>query len=146
MRILGIDFGDRHLGLALSDSLQMTAQPLGTYQFKDDKEKNLKYFQGLVRRHEIIEIVIGLPLRMNGSPGTRAQKTKEFARWLEARLKLPVVLWDERLTTHQALGVIRELKVKLKNKKSVEDQVSATIILLSYLERKRADTHAPQNH
>ncbi|MGB8952727.1 MAG: Holliday junction resolvase RuvX [Candidatus Aminicenantales bacterium] len=142
MRILGIDYGDRHLGLALSDKLQLTAQPLGTYTLKARMEENQKYFQELVVRHEVAEIVVGLPLRMNGSAGTRVQKTKEFVRWLEHTLKLPVILWDERLSTQQALGLIREQKVKPKNKKSIEDQISATIILLGYLESKGANAQA----
>ena len=146
MRILGIDFGDRNIGLALSDSLWLTAQPLGTYQFRDREDADKKFFGDLVRKHEIGEIVCGVPLRMDGSSGTRAEKTRAFARWLEQAVGVPVRLWDERLTTHQAIQVMHEQKVKLSAKKSVVNQISATIILQTYLDSQRADAHVSENH
>ncbi len=146
MRILGIDFGDRNIGLALSDSLRLTAQPLGTYQFRDREDADKKFFGDLVRKHEIGEIVCGVPLRMDGSSGTRAEKTRAFARWLEQAVGVPVRFWDERLTTHQATHVMHEQKVKLSAKKSVVNQISATIILQTYLDSQRADAHVSENH
>lgn len=141
MRILGIDFGDSHIGLALSDKLLLTAQPLGTYR-SQSKEEDKKYFKELVAKYEIGEIVLGLPLRMDGSPGTRVEKTKEFAGWLEKILKIPIIFWDERLTTKQALRILSQQKIKAKRKKSLEDQIAASIILSSYLESKRIKNHA----
>ncbi|MCX6577471.1 MAG: Holliday junction resolvase RuvX [Candidatus Aminicenantes bacterium] len=146
MRILGIDFGDRNIGLALSDSLRLTAQPLGTYQFRDREDADKKFFGDLVRKHEIGEIVCGIPLRMDGSSGTRAEKTRVFARWLEQAVGVPVRFWDERLTTRQAIHVMHEQKVKLSAKKSVVNQISATIILQTYLDSQRADAHVSENH
>jgi len=144
MRILGIDFGDRNIGLALSDRLLFTAQPFGTYRLAGEKE-NAAYFRELVAQQEVGEIVVGLPLRMDGSSGTRADKTREFAAWLEKTVGRPVSFWDERLTTFQARGIMNEQRVKTRAKKGVEHQISATIILLGYLERKRSDSHAPQD-
>jgi putative Holliday junction resolvase len=146
MRILGIDFGDRNIGLALSDSLRLTAQPLGLYQFRDREDAEKKFFGDLIRKHEIGEIVCGIPLRMDGSSGTRAEKTRAFARWLEKAVGVPVRLWDERLTTRQAIHVMHEQKVKLSAKKSVVNQISATIILQTYLDSQRADAHVSENH
>ena len=137
MRILGIDFGDRSLGLAVSDPLFLTAQALGRYRIQD-KEKDRKYFQELVSRYEIGEIVVGLPLRMDGSSGTRVEKTKKFARWLEKALNLPVTFWDERLTTRQALKIISGQKTDFRKKKILKDQISASLILSGYLESKKA--------
>jgi putative Holliday junction resolvase len=145
MRILGIDFGDKKCGLALSDKLFIIAQALGSYRPKSQKEDE-KYFKELVSKYEIGEIVIGLPLRMDGSPGTRVEKTKKFANWLESTLGLPVILWDERLTTKQALKILQQQKIRNKKKKALEDQISAALILSSYLERKRAERHGSQNH
>jgi putative Holliday junction resolvase len=145
MRILGIDFGDKKCGLALSDKLFITAQTLGLYRPKSQEEDE-KYFKELVSKYEIGEIVIGLPLRMDGSPGTRVEKTKKFANWLESTLGLPVILWDERLTTKQALKILQQQKIRNKKKKTIEDQISAALILSSYLERKRAEHHGSQNH
>jgi len=145
MRILGIDFGDRSLGLAVSDPLFLTAQGLGRYRTQN-KEKDKKYFLELVSQYEIGEIVIGLPLRMDGSSGTRVEKTKKFARWLEKILSLPVTFWDERLTTHQALKIISEQKTDFRKKKTLKDQISASLILSSYLESKKAQDDDTQSH
>lgn len=144
MRILGLDYGDRHIGLALSDPLELTAQPLGQIILAGEAEDK-RYFADLVRKHEVKEIVVGLPLRMNGSSGTRAKKTHEFAVWLEKAVGLPVTLWDERLTTQQAAGIMKEQKMHWKTKKKVEHQISATLILQSYLDHLRLDRHAPQD-
>ena len=136
MRVLGIDFGDSNIGLAVSDKLLLTAQALNRYR-KKSKEEDKKYFKELVSKYEIGEIVIGLPLRMDGSPGTRVEKTKKFARWLENILHLPIIFWDERLTTQQAIKILSQQKIKNRRKKILKDQISAIIILSSYLESKR---------
>jgi putative Holliday junction resolvase len=143
MRILGIDFGDRNIGLAVSDALLLTAQAIGRYRIQN-KEEDKKYFLELVSKYEISEIVIGLPLRMDGSPGTRVEKTKKFARWLERTLNLPIVFWDERLTTQQALKILSQQKIHFRKKKSLKDQISASLILSSYLESKKAKHHDAQ--
>jgi putative Holliday junction resolvase len=142
MRILGIDHGDRNVGLALSDPLHLTAQPMGQYILRSEPE-NREYFCGLVKQHEVGRIVIGFPLRMDGSQGTRAQKTQEFAAWLGTACGLPVELWDERLTTQQAVGIMQEQRVRSRDKKLVEHQISASIILQGYLDHRRFQGHAP---
>jgi len=145
MRILGVDFGDKNIGLAVSDKLLITAQALGSYRVKNEEEDK-KYFKDLVSKYEIEEIVIGLPLRMDGTPGTRVQKTQKFASWLENVLKLPIVLWDERLTTKQALNILNQQKISGKKKKKLKDQISAAIILSVYLESKRKKSNAHKHH
>lgn len=145
MRILGIDFGDRSIGLAVSDTLHITAQAIGCYRIQSKKD-NKEYFQELVSKYEIGEIVIGLPLRMDGSPGTRVEKTKKFARWLEMTLNLPIVFWDERLTTQEALKMLRGQKINYRKKKILKDQISASLILSSYLENKKTKHHDTQGH
>ncbi|MCK4430805.1 MAG: Holliday junction resolvase RuvX [Candidatus Aminicenantes bacterium] len=145
MRILGVDFGDKNIGLAVSDKLLITAQALGSYRVKNEEEDK-KYFKDLVSKYEIEEIVIGLPLRMDGTPGTRVQKTQKFASWLENVLKLPIVLWDERLTTKQALDILNQQKISGKKKKKLKDQISAAIILSVYLESKRKKSNAHKHH
>jgi putative Holliday junction resolvase len=145
MRILGVDFGDRNVGLALSDVLGFTAQPFNTYRLTDRDDADRRFFRDLVAKQAISEIVVGFPLRMDGTPGTRAEKTRAFARWLEKTVGLAVVFWDERLTTHQARQIVHEQKVRIKAKKSVINQISAAIILQSYLDRKRSDAHNHQD-
>jgi len=142
MRVLGIDYGDRHIGLALSDPLLITAQPLGSYELTGHEKTDRGYFQDLVSRHDIQEIVVGDPLRMDGSLGTRSEKTRVFAAWLKKAVGKPVVFMDERLTTVQAGHILREENVRGRAKKSREDQVSAVIILSTYLERRRSRNDA----
>lgn len=145
MRILGIDFGERRIGLAVSDKLCLTAQGIGHHLVKNKREDK-KFFRELALKYDIEEIVIGFPLRMNGTEGTRAEKTKEFARWLEKSLKIPITFWDERLTTQEASRILRQQKIKEKTKKGLRDQISAIIILASYLEHKRSKSHASPRH
>jgi putative Holliday junction resolvase len=145
MRVLGIDYGDRHIGLALSDVLLITAQPFGTYLLTGREREDRKYFQDLVTRHDIQEIVIGEPLRMDGTAGTRVEKTRRFAAWLEKAVGKPVIFIDERLTTREALGLLRDRNLRGREKKEREDQIAAVIILSTYLERKRDEPHVPQD-
>lgn len=145
MRILGIDYGDRSIGLALSDKLRITAQAIGRYEIKNRK-KDAQYFKGLVKQNQVSKIVIGLPLQMDGSEGPRAEKTREFARWMEKTLGIPIVFWDERLTTKQALQVLHDQKIDGRKKKKLKDQVAATIILSDYLESEREASRVFENH
>ncbi|HVP89773.1 MAG TPA: Holliday junction resolvase RuvX [Terriglobales bacterium] len=137
MRVLGIDYGDRHVGLALSDTLLVTARPYGTYRLTGREPEDRKFFVGLVAREDVGEIVVGDPLRMDGTTGTRSEKTRLFAAWLGKAVGRPVALVDERLTTREALQFLRTSEVKGRAKKEAEDQVAAVIILSTYLERKR---------
>lgn len=146
MRVLGIDYGDRHLGLALSDPLLVTARPLGSYTLTGNEAADRRYFRELVYRHEVEEIVIGFPLRMDGSEGSRVEKTKQFAAWLEKAVGKRIVFMDERLTTRQAQGMMREEKKgPVRLKKEREDELSAVIILSTYLERKRSERDADED-
>jgi putative pre-16S rRNA nuclease len=145
MRILGIDYGDRHIGLALSDVLGVTAQPFGTYRLTGRDKDDRRFFQELVASRDVREIVVGEPLRMDGSSGSRAEKTRQFAAWLEKAVGLPVAFIDERLTTREALNVLREGRLRGREKKEREDQIAAVIILSTYLERRRSEARDRQD-
>ncbi len=144
MRVLGVDYGDRHVGLALSDPLLITAQPFGSYELTGRENVDRKYFQDLVAQHEVGEIVLGNPLRMDGSAGTRAEKTRVFAAWLEKSTGRRVLLLDERLTTRQALKTLDDEKLRGRKKKDWEDRIAAVIILSTYLESKRSAPDGPE--
>jgi putative Holliday junction resolvase len=144
MRVLGIDYGDRHIGLALSDPLLITAQPLGSYEPTGRERADRQYFRDLVAKHDVGEIVLGNPLRMDGTSGTRTEKTLAFAAWLEKAVGKPVVLLDERLTTRQALRTLGDEKLRGRKKKDWEDRIAAVIILSTYLERKRSAGDVPE--
>jgi len=140
MRVLGIDHGDKRVGLAVSDLLRITAHAIGFYKLKNKKE-DLGYFKSFVDEYQIKEIVVGLPLMMDGTKGTQAQKAEAFGEWLRRSLDLPVAFWDERLTTRQAFSILREQNIKHKAGKKYKDQLSASIMLSSYLEHKRSGSH-----
>ncbi|MCP2604622.1 Holliday junction resolvase RuvX [Candidatus Aminicenantes bacterium AH-873-B07] len=133
MRILGIDYGEKNIGLALSDELGIIVRPLGKYK-RRNKKKDKDYFLKLIKQHNIQQIVIGLPLRMDGSKGTQAHQVERFGNWLKEITQLPVNYWDERLSTKQAFDILKEHNIKYKKGKKLKDQISAVIILSSYLE------------
>lgn len=136
MRILGLDYGSRTVGVAVSDALLLTAQGVETIERKDENKlrKTCARIEELIKEYEVSKIVLGLPKNMNNSEGDRAEKTKEFKEMLERRTGLPVILWDERLTTVAAEQVLMESGVRRENRKAVIDQVAACLILQGYLD------------
>ncbi len=136
-RILALDFGLRNVGLAVSDALGVTAQGLPTYR-RSNKKNDLAHLRGLIRQYAIGEIVMGLPLRMSGSEGIQAEKVQEFARELRRKFKLPVHLFDERLTSVEANRVLRETDMSIRRRAEVVDQLAAVLILQSFLEFRRS--------
>ena len=123
MRILGLDYGSKTVGVAVCDPLGMTAQGVET----------LARIEALVEEYQVETIVLGYPKNMDDSIGERAQKTEEFRDMLVRRTGLPVVLWDERLTTIEANEILIESGVRREDRKKVIDKIAATLILQSYL-------------
>lgn len=136
-RILAIDFGARNMGLAVTDPLGVTAQGLPTYR-RSNKKTDFDYLRRLIKQYAIAEIVMGLPLRMSGDEGIQAEKVHAFADELRARFKLPVHLFDERLTSVEANRVLRETEMSGRRRAEVVDQLAAVLILQSFLEFRRA--------
>ena len=136
MRVLGLDFGSRTVGVAVSDALLLTAQGVETIERKDENKlrKTCARIEELVKQYEVTTIVLGLPKNMNNTEGDRVEKTKEFKEMLERRTGLSVVLWDERLTTVAAEQVLMESGVRRENRKAVIDKVAACFILQGYLD------------
>ena len=139
MRILGLDFGSRTVGVAVSDGLLLTAQGVETIERKDENKlrKTAARIEELVKEYEITTIVMGLPKNMNNTEGERVEKTKAFGEMLERRTGLPVVYWDERLTTVAAELVLIESGVRRENRKAVIDKIAACFILQGYLDHIR---------
>jgi putative holliday junction resolvase len=136
-RILAIDFGARNMGFAVSDELGVTAQGLPTYR-RSNKKNDFDHLRRLIRQYGISEIVMGLPLRMSGEEGIQAEKVHAFADELRARFKLPVHLFDERLTSVEANRVLRETEMSVKRRAEVVDQLAAGLILQSFLEFRKS--------
>ena len=136
MRILGLDFGSKTVGVAVSDGLLLTAQGVETIERKDENKlrKTCARIEELIAESEITEIVLGLPKNMNNTEGERVEKTKAFGEMLERRTGLPVHYWDERLTTVAAEQILMESGVRRENRKAVIDKVAAGLILQGYLD------------
>lgn len=136
MRILGLDYGSRTVGVAVSDPLLVTAQGVETITRREENKlrQTLARIEELCREQEAGRIVLGYPKNMNNTVGERAVKTEEFKKMLERRTGLPVILWDERLTTVSAERVLRESGVRRENRKEYIDKIAAVFILQSYLD------------
>ena len=135
MRILGLDYGSKTVGVAVCDPLGMTAQGVETITRKEENKlrKTLARSEALVEEYQVETIVLGYPKNMDDSIGERALKTEEFRNMLVRRTGLPVVLWDERLTTIEANEILIESGVRREDRKKVIDKIAATLILQSYL-------------
>ncbi len=138
MRIMGLDFGSKTVGVAISDSLLLTAQGKEIIRRKEENKlrQTLARIEELIVEYEVKEIVLGLPKHMNASEGVRAELTYEFKDKLERRTGLPVVLWDERLTTVAADRLLMEAGVRRENRKEYVDKIAASFILQSYLDSR----------
>lgn len=136
MRILGLDFGSKTVGVAVSDGLLLTAQGVETIERKDENKlrRTCARIEELIAEYGITEIVLGLPKNMNNTEGERVEKTKAFGEILERRTGLPVHYWDERLTTVAAEQILMESGVRRENRKTVIDKVAAGLILQGYLD------------
>ena len=136
MRILGLDYGSKTMGVAVSDPLGFTAQGVEIIRRKSENKmrQTLARIEELIAQYQVEEIVLGLPKNMNNTLGERAEACKDFADKLERRTGLPVVMWDERLSTVSAEHVLIESGVRRENRKAVIDKIAACVILQSYLD------------
>ena len=139
MRIIGLDYGSRTVGVAVSDPLGITAQAVETITRKDENKlrRTCARIEELIREYKAERIVLGLPKHMNNDIGDRAEKSMEFGRMLERRTGLEVVMWDERLTTVEAERTLIENKVRREDRKKYIDQIAAVFILQGYLDQIR---------
>jgi putative Holliday junction resolvase len=136
MRALGLDLGTKTIGLAVSDELGITAQGLTTIERRGPR-KDLEALAERVADYGVDLFIIGLPLNMNGSEGPRAEMTRKFGLALEGHTKLPVIYWDERLTTVAAHRALSEGAASAKKRKEVIDQVAAVLILQGWMDAQR---------
>lgn len=135
MRILGLDLGSKTLGVAISDELGWTAQGIETIKI-DEANKNygLNRLDEIIKEHSVEKFVLGMPKNMNGSIGPRGEASQVFAAILEKKFSLPVILWDERLTTMAAEKMLISADVSRKKRKQVIDKMAAVMILQGYLD------------
>ena len=132
MRILGLDYGSKRIGVALCDELGLTGQGLTTIVWRN-RNQVLDDLADLVRNHGVEKIVIGYPLRLDGTEGIQCEKVNRFARLLEARLSLPVIKWDETLSSRTAEDILIQSRMRREKRKMIVDKMAAGIILQGYL-------------
>ena len=139
MRILGLDFGSKTVGVAISDPLLITAQGLEIIRRTEENKlrKTLARIEEIIKEYEVTEIVLGLPLNMDDTEGERAKLSREFGHKLEARCGIPVTMWNERLTTVEADEIMNEAGIKGKERKEYVDMIAAQLILEGYMEYGR---------
>lgn len=135
MRIMGLDFGSKTVGVAISDPLQITAQGIEIIRRKEENKlrQTLARIETLAAEYEVEKIVLGFPKNMNNTIGERAELSLEFKEKLERRTGLPVVMWDERLTTVAAERAMMEAGIRRENRKDYVDKIAACLILQGYL-------------
>ena len=138
MRWMGLDFGSKTVGVAVSDPLGLTAQPVEIVRRKSENKlrQTLARIEELIREYRVTELVPGFPKNMNNTLGERAAKSLEFKEMLERRTGLPVVMWDERLTTVEANRAMIEGKVRREERGRYVDAIAAVLILQGYLDRR----------
>jgi putative Holliday junction resolvase len=143
MRVLGIDYGRRRIGLALSDEAGILASPLPTYVRGRSEDRDIGALKRLIERHGVSAIVVGLPLNMNGSRGEMAREAEAFADRIQQATGLPVESFDERLTTREAERVLLEADLPRRRRKELRDSLSAVLILQGHLARRDPSDRPP---
>ena len=138
MRVMGLDFGSKTVGVAISDELLITAQGIEIIRRKEENKlrQTLARIEELILEYGVTEIVLGYPKNMNDTLGDRVQKTEEFKEKLERRTGLTVALWDERLTTVAADKLMMQAGIRREHRKDYVDQIAASFILQGYLDLK----------
>lgn len=133
---MGLDYGSKTVGVAISDPLGVTAQGIETIERKEENKlrQTLARIEALVKEYEVEKIVLGFPKNMNNTIGERAEKSLELKEKLERRIGVPVIMWDERLTTVEAERTLIESKVRRENRKKYVDKIAAVFILQGYLD------------
>ena len=144
MRIMGLDFGSKTVGVAVSDPLLLTAQGVEIIRRKEENKlrQTLARIEELIVEYEVGEIVVGLPKNMNATEGERVELTREFADKLSRRTGLEVYFWDERLTTVAADKAMMEAGIRREHRKKYVDRIAACFILQGYLDAKRKQKEA----
>lgn len=135
MRLLGLDVGAKRIGVALSDPLKKTAQPFGVIERKNLTSVAAQ-IKDMIDKFDVERIIVGLPVKMDGTLGPQGQAVKNFADELHSLLMVSVETWDERLTTKEARRLLQEAQVAVKKRQKVTDKMAAALILQSYLNSK----------
>jgi len=136
MRILGLDYGSKRIGVAMSDELGITAQGLATIIRKNQKQA-IEEIAEWIKTYSVEKIVIGYPIKLDGTEGIQCEKIRKFAKLLEAKFRIPVITWDETLTTKEAECILIQANMRRDKRKQVVDKLAATLILQGYMDSRK---------
>lgn len=138
LRIMGMDYGEKNIGIAVSDPFGWTAQGVEIIRRKDENnlKESMERIKELIEQYDVKKIVLGLPKNMNNTLGVRAEKTLKFKEKLEKKFSVEVILWDERLSTKAAEHILLEADISRNKRKKVIDKMAAVYILQGYLDSK----------
>ena len=134
MIVMGLDVGDKRIGVAVSDGLGLTAHWIDTVS----RDRYVDALKNIIEEYEVKSVVVGIPRMLNGTIGIQAEKVLEFIEDLKAAIQLPVFLWDERLSTVAAERVLLEANMSRKKRKTLRDKVAAIVILQNYLDSRKS--------
>jgi len=135
MRILGFDYGSKRIGVAVCDELGITAQGIATIARKN-RTQVINEIAVFIRKYSVEKIVIGYPIRLDGTEGIQCEKIRKFAKILESTFSIPVIKQDETLTTKEAEEILIQANVRREKRKTVVDKIAATLILQGYLDSR----------
>lgn len=138
MRILGLDYGSKRIGVAISDELGFTAQGLATI-LRKDRNYDMQKIAEVVKTYNVEKIVVGYPIRLDGTEGIQCDKVNRFIGLLEANIQTPVIRWDETLTTKTAEDILIAANIRREKRKNIIDKLAAQLILQNYLDRSRIE-------
>jgi len=137
MRTLGLDYGSKRIGVALSDPEGIMAHPIRTIHVKSDGS-HIRDILTIIHTYQVTKVVIGLPYNMDGSLGNKGEEVMKWGRYLEQALGLPVVFWDERLSTSEAHEMLLAVNIKGRKRRVIIDKIAASIILKGYLDSENS--------
>jgi putative holliday junction resolvase len=141
---MGLDLGEKTIGIAISDIMGITAQAKGVIRRKN-LDEDLEELKSYISKYQIERIIMGLPVNMNGTSGERVIKTEEFANTLKKKFKMPILFWDERLSTIAAERILIDADISRSKRKKVIDKLAASIILQAYLDFENNKRHKEEN-
>ncbi|MEI8171915.1 MAG: Holliday junction resolvase RuvX [Deltaproteobacteria bacterium] len=142
MRILGLDYGSKRIGVAICDELGITAYGITTI-IRRNRKQLLEALSEIIKKYNVEKIVVGYPIRIDGTAGIQCEKVDTFSKVLETSFLLPVIKWDETLTTKEAEDILFQANVRRKKRKSVVDQLAATLILKGYMASLKYEVNIP---
>jgi putative Holliday junction resolvase len=142
MRILGLDYGSKRIGVAICDELGITAYGVTTI-IRRNRKQLLEALSEVIKKYNVEKIVVGYPIRMDGTAGIQCEKVDMFSRVLETSFLLPVIKWDETLTTKEAEDILFQANVRRKKRKGILDQLAATLILKGYMASLKHEVNIP---